>query len=145
EDETATKDETMRQIVEKHTKVAMCAKCHQRIDPLGFSLEAYDAIVRFGERDLAGRPIDCKVTLKDGMKFEGIDGLRHYLLDQRRDDVLRVFCRKLAGYALARSLTLSDEPLIDEMLGQLKQHDCRFSAALMPLVRSKQFRYHREL
>ncbi len=145
EEETATKDETMRQIVEKHTKLAKCAKCHQRIDPLGFSLEAYDAIGRFRDRDLAGRPIDCKVTLKDGVKFEGLDGLRHYLLDSRRDDVLRVFCRKLAGYALARSLTLTDEPLVDEMLGQLKQHDYRFSAALVPLVRSKQFRYHRQL
>ncbi len=40
---------------------------------------------------------------------------------------------------------MSDEPLIDDMLSQLKQHDYRFSAALMPLVRSKQFRYHREL
>ncbi len=145
EDESATKEQTVRQIVEQHTHVAQCAVCHRRIDPYGFSLEAYDAIGRFRDKDLAGRPVDTRVELKDGTKFDGIEGLRHYLLAERRDDVLRHFCRKLTGYALGRSMTLADEPLIDDMLGQLKQHDYHSSAAVLTIVRSKQFRYHRSL
>ena len=56
----------------------------------------------------------------DGTEFDGLDGLRDYLLTKRRDAFLRQFCRKLLGYALGRGVQLSDEPLLDEMQTQLK-------------------------
>ena len=52
---------------------------------------------------------------------------------------------KLLGYALGQSVTLSDGPLLDEMLAQLKKNDDRLSAAVLAIVQSKQFRYHRAL
>ena len=72
--------------------------------------------------------------------FEGIDGLRSYLLDLRRDDFLRQFCRKLLGYALGRSIQLSDEPLLDSMLVELKQNDYRVGKVIDLIVCSPQFR-----
>ncbi len=144
EEETAG-DATVRQMVEKHARVAECAVCHQRIDPFGFALENYDSIGRFRDKDLAGRPIDTKVRLRDGTAFEGIDGLRHYLLAQRGEVFQRHFCRKLLGYALGRTVTLSDEPLLDEMAAALKKNDGRLSAAVLAVVQSRQFRYHRGL
>jgi hypothetical protein len=36
---------------------------------------------------------------------------------------------------------LSDEPLLDEMMDQLKTNNYRFSSAIDAIVRSKQFRY----
>jgi hypothetical protein len=143
DEETGGDDLTVRQMVQKHTRIAECAVCHQRIDPFGFALEKYDPIGRFRDKDLGGRPVDTKVQLRDGTQFDGADGLRHYLLTDRKEDFLRQFCRKLLGYALGRSVIFSDQPLIDEMLAELKKNDYRVSAAVLTIVGSKQFRYHR--
>jgi hypothetical protein len=114
--------------------------CHQRIDAFGFSLEAFDAIGRHREKDLGDRAIDTRVQTMDGTKFDGIAGLRAYLLTQRRDAFLRQFCRKLLGYALGRSVQLSDEPLLAEMLEKLKDKNCRMSSLVTSIVSSRQFR-----
>jgi mono/diheme cytochrome c family protein len=144
-DEVTSGDElTVRQLTEKHTRVAECAVCHQRIDPYGFALEKYDPIGRLRDKDLGGRAIDCAARLRDGTQFNGVEGLRRYLLDQRKDDFLRHFCTKLLGYALGRSVALADQPLIDDMVAGLKANDYRVSVAIMAIIRSKQFRCHRD-
>jgi hypothetical protein len=140
EDETATDGLTVRQLVEQHTRDPRCAVCHSRIDAFGLALEGFDAIGRRREKDLANRPIDTRTKLQDGTEMDGLDGLRQYLLTKRRDDVLRQFCRKLLGFALGRSVQLSDEPLLEEMQEQLAKHEYRFSAAVEAIVRSRQFR-----
>jgi hypothetical protein len=125
--------------VERHVSDPACSSCHRRIDPYGFSLEAFDAIGSLRETDLGGRPIDARVTVMDGAEFEGLDGLRHYLLTQRRDAFVRQFCRKLLGYALGRTVQLSDEPLLDEMLQTLDERDYSLNAAIDAIVLSRQF------
>jgi hypothetical protein len=140
EDETATEGLTVRQLVEKHSSDPLCAKCHVRMDPLGYALEGYDAIGRHREKDLGGRTIDTRARLPDGAGFQGMQGLRDYLLNTRRDAVLRQFNRKLLGFALGRSVQLSDEPLLHEMQRQLEKNEYRFSAAVEAIVRSRQFR-----
>lgn len=131
---------TVRQLTEKHTTDPKCYVCHRRIDPYGYSLEAYDAIGRFRERDLGGRPIDVKTKVLDGAEMDGLNGLRTYLLTTRRDAFLKQFCRKLLGYSLGRGVLLSDNPLNSEMRAQLKSHDYHISAAIETIIRSKQFR-----
>ena len=139
EDE-ATETLTMRQLTEKHSSDPKCIGCHRRIDAYGYSLEAYDAIGRFRERDVGGRNIDVKAKVMDGSEIDGLEGLRRYLLTTRRDAFLKQFCRKLLGYSLGRGVLLSDAPLITEMREQLKKHDYKISAAIEPIVRSQQFR-----
>ena len=134
EDEAATQGLTVRQLVEKHTSDPRCASCHVRIDPVGYALEAYDAIGRRRDRDLGDRPIDTSSRLRDGTEFDGLDGLRQYLVTTRRDAMIRQFCRKLLGYALGRGIQLSDQPLLEEMEQTLKKNDYRFSAALEAIV-----------
>jgi hypothetical protein len=131
---------TERQLIEKHSTVAACAKCHARIDPLGFALENFDAIGRYRERDTNGHPIDAQTTLPDGTRLDGLRGLQTYLATTRRDAFVRQFCRKLLGYALGRSVQLSDEPLLAEMQERLKQHDYQFATAVEAVVTSRQFR-----
>jgi hypothetical protein len=131
---------TMRQQVEKHAKAPACAICHVRMDPYGFALEKYDPIGRLREKDLGGLPVDAKAKLRDGTEFEGIDGLRTYLLTNKKDVIVRLFCRRLLGYALGRAVALSDEPLLDEMVAELNKNDGRISAAVQAIVRSPQFR-----
>jgi len=140
EDETATAGLTVRQLVEKHSSDAKCTVCHRRIDPFGFSLEGFDAIGRRRDKDLGDRPIDTRVKTMDGAQFEGLDGLRTYLLTVRRQAFLRQFCRKLLGYALGRSVQLSDEPLLAEMQAELKANNDHVVSAVETIIRSRQFR-----
>jgi hypothetical protein len=140
EDEAATDGLTVRELVERHSSNPKCAVCHARFDAFGFSLENFDAIGRARELDLGGRPIDTHVTTADGAKWEGIDGLRAFLLTARRDAFVRQFCRKLLGYSLGRAVQLSDEPLLDKMQADLKANDYRVSVAIEAIVRSQQFR-----
>ena len=139
-DETAIDGLTVRQLVARHTSDPQCSSCHQRIDPFGFALEGFDAIGRRRERDLAGRPIDTRTRLPDGSEINGLEGLRDYLLEKRRDTILQQFCRKLLGYALGREVQLSDEPLLAEMLEQLPRSGYRFSSLIDMIVQSPQFR-----
>ena len=77
----------------------------------------------------------------DGTEFDGLDGLRDYLLTTRRDAFVRQFCRKLLGYALGRAVQLSDEPLLDEMQAELEANDYQGrTSAVETIVRSRQFR-----
>ena len=139
EDE-AQEEKTVRQLVEQHSSDPRCANCHVRIDPLGFALEGFDPIGRRREKDLAGRPIDAVSTLGDGTRFDGLAGLRQYLVKDRRSAIQRQFCKKLLGYSLGRGVQLSDEPLLAEMQAALDQHEGRFSAAVEVIVSSPQFR-----
>jgi hypothetical protein len=126
---------TVRQMVERHTADPKCAGCHRRIDPLGFSLEAFDAIGRRRER-----ASDTRVKLIDGAEFDGPDGLRGYLLGARRDAFVKQFCRKLLGYALGREVLYSDEPLLREMRAKLEAGGYRVGIAVEAIVESRQFR-----
>jgi hypothetical protein len=130
----------VRQLVEKHAKAPECAVCHVRIDPFGFALEKYDPIGRLRTKDLAGLEIDARAKLRDGSEFDGIDGLRDYLLTKKKDVVIRLFCKRLLGYALGRQVTLSDTSLLDEMVSELNKNDGRVSSAVRAIVRSPQFR-----
>jgi hypothetical protein len=127
--EEAPANLTERQLIERHSRDENCMGCHKRIDPYGFALEGFDAIGR-------ARQADTKTVLPDGTSVDGLASLRDYLLTKRRDDFTRQFCRKLLGYALGRSVQLSDKPLIEQMM----KSDLRFGTLVEHIVRSRQFR-----
>lgn len=52
---------TTREKVALLTKPAACQSCHSVINPLGFSLEQFDAVGRYREKE-AGKPIEVAVT-----------------------------------------------------------------------------------
>ena len=131
---------TVRQQVEMHSKAPQCAVCHVRVDPFGFALEKYDAIGRRREKDLGGLAVDTRAKLKDGTEFDGIDGLRAYLLTKKNEVIVRLFSRKLLGYALGRQVSLSDTALVDEMVIELTKPGGTVTTAVQRIVRSPQFR-----
>jgi hypothetical protein len=139
-DEVSVDGLSVRQLVEQHSSNPKCSVCHERIDPFGFALENFDAIGRWQKQDAGDRPIEVRVKAPDGTEFEGLDGLRNYLLTVRREAFLRQFCQKLLGYALGRTVQLSDEPLLDEIQVELKAKDYHVLAVLEKIVGSRQFR-----
>ncbi len=130
---------TERQMIEQHSKDPACSKCHFKIDPFGYALENYDAIGRFRNRDAQGLPIDSRTVVEDGTEINGLDGLKHYMLTQRRDDFVKQFNRKLLGYALGRAIQLSDEPLLREMLKLQRENNFSIHPTIEAIVLSNQF------
>lgn len=104
--------------------------CHKRIDPFGFALEGFDAIGR-------SRAADTKTVVFDGTAVDGLAGLRDYMASQRHADFLRQFSRKMLGYALGRSVQLSDQPLIDDLTST---EGGQIGKMIENIVRSPQFR-----
>lgn len=100
---------TERQLIERHSSDPACAGCHRRIDPYGFALEGFDAIGRL-------RSADTRTALYDGTEVGGLSDLRDYLVRERKHVFAKQFARKLVGYALGRSVQLSDQPLIENMV-----------------------------
>ncbi len=126
---------TDRQLIEQHSSVAACARCHVKIDPYGFALEQFDPIGR-----IRSQPVDTQTTLVGGQKIEGLAGLRTYLANDRRNDFVRQFSKKLLGYALGRETQLSDEPLLAEIQQRMQTGDGRINVAVEAIVNSPQFR-----
>jgi hypothetical protein len=128
-----------RQLIERHSSDPACAKCHQRLDPLGFALEQFDAIGRYREIDATGRAIHATSRLMDGTEIDGMRGLRTYLVQSRKKDFIRQLQRKLLGYALGRAVQLSDEPLLESLSADADQGN-GIQDWIQSMVRSRQFR-----
>jgi len=76
EDSDFDPDMTMREKVTKLTRAKACMACHSTINPLGFSLEHYDAMGRWRAKE-EGRPIDDDSVLEtDGGDRVDIKGPR---------------------------------------------------------------------
>lgn len=141
--ETDTSGKTIRQLLALHTEEGKCARCHLRFDDVGLAMEGFDAIGRTRTHDLAGRPIDNLVRLPSGKEVRGVPEYAQFLAAERIDDFSKTLCQKLVGYALGRSLQLSDQPLLETMQANLKQNDYRLSALFETVVASPQFRNQR--
>jgi uncharacterized protein DUF1588/uncharacterized protein DUF1585/uncharacterized protein DUF1592 len=128
---------TLRQRMEQHRANPVCASCHNRMDPLGFALENYDAIGRWRDRE-GGSRIDASGKLPSGEEFTGPQALRK-LLVARKELFVRCLTEKLLTYALGRGLEYYDQCAIDEIVKQVKADDYRFSALVLGIVRSDPF------
>jgi hypothetical protein len=141
--ETDTKGKSMRELLALHTENATCARCHQRFDAVGLSMEGFDAIGKARTRDLAGRPVDNLVRLPTGEAARGIPEFTKYLVAERKHEFTHTMCRKLLGFALGRSLELSDRALVEKMQAELEKSDYRFTTLFETVVLSPQFRNQR--
>jgi len=140
--EDGLKPATLREELKRHREDPACSVCHDRIDPLGFTLESFDPIGRFRATDAGGGHIDDTGEIRPGVASKGIEGLRRYLTENA--DLFNAhFCRKLLGYALGRAVMPSDKALLAKMEQALKSNDGRFSAAALEIVKSRQFRNRR--
>ncbi|MBE2287846.1 MAG: DUF1592 domain-containing protein [Prosthecobacter sp.] len=133
-----SKPSSLREALMQHRTDSACAVCHERIDPLGFALESFDPIGRFRATDDTGGKIDDTGEMTDGSKFTGFTGLRDYL-KKNESQFLTQLTRKLLGYALGRQTLPSDKKLLQQMQASLKAQNGHFSAAVLEIVKSRQF------
>jgi Protein of unknown function (DUF1592)/Protein of unknown function (DUF1588)/Protein of unknown function (DUF1585) len=114
-DDKSFAGQTLRQRLASHKREARCASCHQRIDPLGFPLEGFDAVGRRRDAYADGKPVDVMGEFQDRAAIMGSTGLLKYLESQDRK-VLTTLARKMLGYALGRNPQPTDRRLINEMV-----------------------------
>ncbi|MEK7833131.1 MAG: DUF1588 domain-containing protein, partial [Acidobacteriota bacterium] len=123
--------------LEQHKRNATCANCHTRIDPLGFSLEHYDATGRWRDKYSDGNLIEDSAALSDKTEIAGVDGLLKYLRT-KEPLVRKTLSYKLTGYALGRTVLASDQLLIERMVNA--GGDASFAQLATEIATSKQFR-----
>jgi len=135
----AKSDLPIRDMLAQHRANPVCASCHARFDTFGLAFEGYGPVGDARDKDLAGRPIDAKASFPGGSEGTGLDGVRAYIRENRQNQFLDGFERKLLVYALNRSLLLSDELVIDRMQAKLAANHYRFSLLVEAIVTSPQF------
>lgn len=130
---------SLREALGAHRAEAACASCHDRIDPLGFALEAFDATggLREGSVDNAG-------VLPDGSAFEGHDGLKELLRTKREGEFVRHFASRLLVFALGRELRFTDERALVTMLGRVREAGGSSRALVREIVLSYPFQYSKQ-
>jgi hypothetical protein len=128
---------SLRERMELHRKNPACAGCHQRMDPLGFALENFDALGKW--RTVAdGEKVNVSASLPDGTTFEGIAGLRDLLL-KHKDDYVRTMTEKLLAYSIGRGIEYYDLPAIRKIARDSAPSDYRWSSLILGIVRSNPF------
>jgi len=128
---------TMREAMAMHRENPACRVCHAAMDPIGFSLENYDAVGKW-RTQFAGQAIDASGLLPDGNTFDGPDGLRGLLLE-RPDDFVGTITEKLMRFALGRSLEYYDMPEVRGIVRAAREDDYRWSSVILGVIKSAPF------
>ncbi len=129
---------SMRERMAEHRANPVCASCHALMDPIGLSLENFDAIGRWRSRTESFAALDVSGRLPDGTAYEGVAGLRQVLLT-RPELFVTTLAEKLLGYALGRAVDPYDAPAVRGIVRDAERHAYRFSALVLGIVRSTPF------
>ena len=134
---------TVRQRMELHRNQASCNACHGIMDPLGLSLENFDAIGEWRDRDReAGDVIDASGQMVTGLKLNGPDDVRAALM-ANPEQFVQTLTIKLLTFALGRTVEFSDMPAVRAIVRDAARQDYRFSALILGIVRSGPFQMKR--
>jgi len=138
---------TVRQRLAIHREQASCARCHNKIDPLGLSLENFDAAGQWRNQEGHGYNgriqkndpvIDASAKMPDGTEFIGVEGLQRELL-KHDDQFLTALATQLATYALGRELGFADRPAVAAMVDGMKKEGSTLRALIRHIVTSEAF------
>ena len=111
------------------------------MDPVGFSLENYDAVGRWRTVE-DGKAIDVSGSLPDGSKFDGAAGLQKALLS-RPENFATTLTEKLLTYGLGRGVEYYDAPSVRKIVREARNQDFRFSSFVLGIVSSTPFQMRR--
>jgi hypothetical protein len=131
----------VREMLEIHRKNPVCASCHARMDPLGFSLENFDALGQWRTTD-GDAPINATGVLLDGTKVDGPAALRRALVAQK-EQFVKTVTGKLLTYALGREMEYYDAPAIRGIVRAAAPDNYRWSSTILTLVKSAPFQMRR--
>lgn len=132
---------SIRDQLRKHRDVATCAECHNKIDPIGFALEAFDAVGGKRSHYVSGKTrlkIDTSGKLPDGQRFQDISDVKTMLL-KRESQFTRCLTEKMLSYAIGRRLTIHDRPEVDKIVQSMSEQSKGLQDLVLAVVQSKTF------
>ena len=127
----------VRRRLEVHRRDPACASCHDRLDPLGFALENFDAVGRWRSNYGPDQPVDVAAEFH-GWAIQGAAQLK-LRIRQQRTRFVRAFVEHATKYALGRQLHYTDEQALEEMTHRVLQQDGRFQSVIESIVLSQPF------
>jgi hypothetical protein len=142
ENPTVGKVLTMRERMAEHRANPACSSCHQLMDPIGLSMENFDAVGRWRNRGEGDTPIDPAGALPNGATFEGASGLKSALLSQS-DAFVTTFTEKLLTYGVGRGLEYYDAPAVRAITREARNNEYKFSSLVLGIVKSTPFQLRR--
>jgi len=133
---------TMRERMAQHRTNPACSSCHQLMDPIGLSMDNFDAVGRWRNRNEGDAPIDASGALPGGAGFEGVAGLKQALLS-RPELLTSTVTEKLMTYALGRGIGPDDAPAVRTITRDARNNNYRFSSLILGVVKSTPFQMRR--
>jgi Protein of unknown function (DUF1592)/Protein of unknown function (DUF1588)/Protein of unknown function (DUF1587)/Protein of unknown function (DUF1595)/Protein of unknown function (DUF1585) len=132
---------SVRQRLEEHRSNPACAGCHKMMDPIGFSLENFDAVGVWRTND-SGFRIDAAGQMFDGAKLDGPASLRQAILNHS-DAFISTFTENLLAYGLGRVIDAPDMPTVRAIDRSAATRNNQFSSFVLAIVKSEPFQYRR--
>ena len=138
---------TVRQRLQIHRESPACARCHDKIDPLGFALENYNAAGEWRDREGHGYNgrieendpiIDASSKMPDGTAIVGVRGLQSQLL-KKEDQFLGAIATQMTTYALGRELGFADQPSVKAIVQKMKREKYTLRSLMTGIVASPAF------
>jgi len=142
ENHSGLRPRSVRERMEEHRKNPACSGCHNIMDPLGFSLENFDAVGAWRVRSESGAPIDASGKLVDGTVVDGPVSLRNALL-ARSGAFTQTLTEKLMTYAIGRGVEYYDMPDVRSIVRASAPGDYKFSSLILGIIRSPPFQMRR--
>ncbi|MGY8654324.1 MAG: DUF1592 domain-containing protein [Verrucomicrobiia bacterium] len=145
---------TFRQRFEQHRSNPTCAVCHDKIDPLGFALQAYDAEGTFiasadykpskklkkNAKADDPRSVDTSGKLPSGETFGNFEELKQILMTTAKERIIRNIVKQTMSYALCRKLEIHDQPTVEKIVKELHETDGTWRDLIQQVVNSLPFR-----
>jgi hypothetical protein len=137
---------TIRDRLAKHRADAACAECHRKIDPLGFSLEAYDPVGRWRKKypsaNKKAKPADIDTTgeFPSGETYADFTGFKRVIRDTRADLFSRHLVRQLLTYTTGRTMELADDLPLDQLHDKVKKQGLGLHTIMIECLMSEIFR-----
>ena len=128
---------SMRERMEEHRANPTCASCHKMMDPIGFSMENFDAVGKWRNVEF-GKKLNVTGELTDGTKTNGPEGLRDGLM-RYSPQFVRVVTEKLFTYALGRGAEFYDMPVIRSIIREAAPTNYRLTNLIIGIVKSAPF------
>jgi mono/diheme cytochrome c family protein len=138
DESTVSANLPMRERLAAHRSNAVCASCHRTIDPVGFSLENFNAVGQWREHEGEGEPIDSSGALPGVGEFRGVKGLEDALLS-RPEMFAGALTEKLLTFGLGRGVAYYDAPAVRKIVRESAKDRYRFSSIILGIVKSVPF------
>jgi hypothetical protein len=135
---------TLRETLKLHRSAALCASCHNRMDPLGLAFENFNALGRWRDKD-SNQPIEVAGQLITGESYKNIKEFKQILVKSHSRDFYRCLTEKMLTYALGRGLDYYDVETVDVIVGRIEKNDGRFSTLLTGIIESAPFQKRRAM